>query len=79
MAYVTLLSRSITGAYAIYAGDVNQDGAVDGTDAGIIDNDAYNFLTGYISSDLNGDNIADATDALLCDNNVYNVVGIMRP
>jgi len=34
--------------FAIYNGDVNQDGTIDGTDTQIIDNDAYNFESGYI-------------------------------
>jgi hypothetical protein len=65
--------------FGIYTGDVNQDNVVDGTDALEIDNDATNFVSGYVDSDLNGDEIVDGTDAALCDNNSYNFVGLIRP
>jgi len=65
--------------YCIYSGDVNQDGIVDGNDAGAIDNDAYNFITGYVNTDLTGENIVDASDASIVDNNTYNFVGVVRP
>jgi len=32
--------------FAIYRGDVNQDGVVDGSDEALLDNDASNFATG---------------------------------
>jgi len=65
--------------WTAFSGDVNQDGVIDGTDAGLIDNDAFNFGSGYISTDLNYDDIVDATDASLADNNAYNFVGSVRP
>ena len=65
--------------FAIYSGDVNQDGVVDATDALAIDNDASNFLTGYVNSDVNGDEIVDASDALLVDNNASNFVSAVTP
>lgn len=65
--------------FAIYSGDVNQDGTVDATDALAIDNDASNFLTGYVNSDVNGDEIVDASDALLVDNNASNFVSAVTP
>lgn len=55
--------------FCIYSGDVNQDGAIDASDLSIIDNDAFNFITGFVNSDLNGDNFVDASDALIADNN----------
>jgi hypothetical protein len=64
---------------AFFTGDVNQDGTVDGSDAGLIDNDAFGFVSGYVSTDLNYDDIVDATDASLADNNAYNFVGVVRP
>lgn len=65
--------------YALYSGDVNQDLTVDGSDLSIIENDAENFLTGYIVSDLNGDNNVDGTDALIAENNALNFIGAMLP
>jgi len=65
--------------YAIYSGDVNQDEIVDGADAGIIDNDAFNFVTGYVNTDLTGDDLVDASDEAIVDNNTFNFVGVIKP
>lgn len=65
--------------YCIYSGDVNQDGYVDLVDASLIDNDSYNFVTGYNPTDLNGDNIVDVSDYGICDNNSYNFVSKVAP
>jgi len=65
--------------FAIYSGDVNQDGVVDGTDAALVDNDAFNFVTGYVNSDVNGDEVVDGSDAAIVDNNAYNFVGKITP
>jgi len=65
--------------WTIYSGDVNQDGTVDATDLSLIDNDAYNFTTGYVNTDITGDDIVDASDAALADNNAYNFVSVIRP
>ncbi|MBX7041894.1 MAG: hypothetical protein K1X85_03235 [Ignavibacteria bacterium] len=68
-----------SGRYCIYSGDVNQDGAVDGADGGLTDNDAFNFVTGYVATDVNGDNSTDASDLAIVDNNAFNFVGVSRP
>lgn len=65
--------------FAIYGGDVNKDGLVDATDLGMIDNDAYNFTTGYVATDLTGDNYVDITDLAIADNNSLNFVGAILP
>lgn len=65
--------------FAIFSGDVNQDGTVDATDAGAIDNDASNFVSGYVVTDITGDDNVDATDAAIVDNNAFNFVGRIRP
>lgn len=65
--------------FGIYSGDVNQDGSVDLTDNSLIDNDAYNFVSGYVVADLNGDNFVDIIDGAIADNNGYNFVSIARP
>ncbi len=65
--------------FGIYSGDVNQDGVVDGTDAALVDNDAFNFLTGYVVSDLTGDEVVDGSDAAIVDNNAFNFVSVVRP
>jgi photosystem II stability/assembly factor-like uncharacterized protein len=65
--------------YSIYTGDVNFDGFVDGSDVMLISNDAYAFLSGYVTSDLNGDSLVDATDLAYADNNTFRYVALIRP
>ncbi len=65
--------------FALYGGDVNQDGTIDGTDLSLIDNDINNFETGYRSTDINGDLFIDATDAAVADNNANLFVSIIKP
>ena len=79
MKFVPALALRGGGGFCIYGGDVNQDGAIDASDASLVDNDAYNFVNGYVDTDVNGDEITDATDALIVDNNAYNFVGVLRP
>jgi hypothetical protein len=65
--------------YCVYTGDVNQDGFVDFSDLVAVDNDSYNYTTGYVVTDLNGDDFVDFTDLAMCDNNSYNYIGIAAP
>ena len=65
--------------FAIYSGDVNQDGTIDGSDLSLIDNDISSFSSGYLLTDLNGDQFVDASDAALADNNAYRFISVMRP
>ncbi|MFN8248202.1 MAG: hypothetical protein U0T68_04525 [Ferruginibacter sp.] len=55
------------GVWAFYAGDINQDGAVDGVDMNYIDND--NGFFGYNNADINGDGATDGQDMNFIDNN----------
>jgi hypothetical protein len=65
--------------FAIYSGEINGDGTIDGSDLIAIDNDAGNFVVGYVKTDLDGNNFVDATDALIADNNAANFVSVIRP
>ncbi|MEO6694021.1 MAG: dockerin type I domain-containing protein, partial [Ignavibacteria bacterium] len=65
--------------FAVYSGDVDQDGVVDATDASLVDNDALNFITGYVMTDVDGNNFVDASDASIVDNNALNFVALSRP
>ncbi len=65
--------------FAIFSGDVTQDGTVDATDLSQIDNDANNFVNGYVVTDLTGDNFVDGTDFAIADNNAANFVSVIRP
>lgn len=66
-------------SFAMFSGDVNQDGFIDGVDLGFVDNDAQNFVTGFSATDLNGDEIVDASDYALADNNALNYISVQRP
>jgi hypothetical protein len=65
--------------FAIYSGDVNQDGTVDATDVSTIDNAASIFVSGYVVTDLTGDDFVDGTDFAIADNNAANFVSAIRP
>ncbi|MBK9332674.1 MAG: FG-GAP repeat protein [Ignavibacteria bacterium] len=66
-------------SYGIFSGDVNQDGTIDLTDGSEIDNDAFNFNSGYLPTDVNGDDIVDVADAVYADNNGFNFVSKITP
>jgi hypothetical protein len=67
------------GTYAIYGGDVNQDGSVDTADMTPVDNDAANYEAGYIATDVNGDGAVDTADMTIVDNNGADYVTVATP
>lgn len=69
----------VSGAAAMFSGDVNQNGVVDVADISAVDNDAFNFVGGYISTDVNGDMVVDVSDLSITDNNAFNFVGEVAP
>lgn len=65
--------------YALYGGDVDQDGVIDASDLSRIDNAVAAFITGYVAADITGDSFVDASDAVVADNNAANFVSVIRP
>ena len=66
--------------WAIYGGDVNQDGYVDPLDMSMIDADSFNYVAGSaLSTDLNGDHYVDPLDMAIADQNSFNYVGVKKP
>ena len=65
--------------FAVYIGDVNQDGTIDASDVSSVDNDAYNSVSGYVNTDVTGDNFVDAADVSIVDNNAFNSVSLITP
>lgn len=65
--------------FALFSGDVNQDGLIDATDNLLIDNDVSLFATGYLTTDVNGDDVTDASDAVIANNNASNFVVAVFP
>jgi hypothetical protein len=78
-AYSNNMIQMADGKWAFYAGDVNQDGAVDTADMSPVDNDASVFASGYLASDVNGDDIVDTADMTLVDNNSANFISAATP
>ncbi|MBK9358781.1 MAG: PKD domain-containing protein [Bacteroidales bacterium] len=69
----------IDGQVVIYSGDINQDGTVDTGDVTPLDNDQFNFVSGYVVTDLNGDGTVDTGDVTILDNNSFGFVGSITP
>lgn len=67
------------GVYALYSGDVNQDGTIDTGDAIDVDNATANFAFGYDPTDVNGDGASDTGDAIIVDNNTSLFLFFARP
>ena len=67
------------GIWAMYSGDINQDGVVDALDYLIMDPDIISGASGYLNTDLNGDGSVDALDYLVLDPNIVNGVGANKP
>ena len=65
--------------FAIYSGDINQDGNIDLSDFPFWDDDNSNFNFGYIVTDLNGDGNCDLNDYPFWDANNSNFVYAHRP
>ena len=65
--------------YCFYSGDIDQNGYVDNNDLLLVDNDAFNFSSGYLVTDMDGNQFIDNNDLLICDNNAYNFVGTASP
>ena len=57
------------GVFAIWGGDVNQDGIVDAGDMNPVDNLSTAVTFGYVPEDANGDGIVDGGDMNIVDNN----------
>ena len=65
--------------FAIYSGDVNQDGTIDAGDLSNVENDALNSLSGYVQTDLTGDDFVDAGDLSIVENNAALGVSVITP
>ena len=65
--------------YAIYSGDINQDGMADLSDEVSVFNDAGNFTVGYVNTDVTGNNTVDLNDLTITYNNAANFVLAITP
>ena len=68
------------GVFALFSGDINQDGYIDGFDFPALDTDIFNGVAGvYVNTDLNGDGFVDGFDFPFLDINSFNGVSLMTP
>ena len=65
--------------FAIFSGDVNQDGTVDAADVSEVENAATNSVSGYVPTDVTGDNYVDAGDLSIVENNASLGVSAVTP
>jgi len=65
--------------FAVYSGDVNQNGTIDLNDILSVFNAAGSFSSGYVLNDLNGDSIVDLNDLLITYNNSAAFVAVIKP
>ena len=70
---------NVNGVWSFYSGDVNNDGAVNLADIGLINNDAVSFITGYVNTDLNYNGAVELGDILTAYNNNTKFVTEVRP
>lgn len=68
-----------TQKYAIFSGDVDQNGIIDDMDFADTENELKLFLVGYLKDDINGDHIVESADYALIQNNVVNLISLSRP
>jgi len=73
------LSNMGNGVFAIYSGDINQDGSVDFNDYPPLDIASSAGLLGYDANDLNGDASVDFNDYPIIDVNSNNGVLSLKP
>ncbi|KAF5068260.1 PKD domain protein [anaerobic digester metagenome] len=78
-AYGNKMIEVNSGIWAIYAGDVDQNGIIDTNDMTPVDNDSAGFNTGYLTTDINGDGIVDTADMTFVDNNSASFVTSSTP
>ena len=75
----TLVGQNYEYIFAMYSGDINQDGAIDGSDFLELDPSIQNGDGGYMPGDLNGDGAVDGADFLFLDPNIQDGIGAVTP
>jgi hypothetical protein len=67
------------GFFALFVGDANQDGLIDGDDLVFMDPDLTAGNVGYLNADLNGDGLVDGDDLVKGDANFTAGVALVTP
>ena len=68
-----------SGKLFMFAGDVNRDKIVDGSDALLIDNAVQYYKSGYVNEDVDGNLFVDINDLLISENSLRNFVTEIQP
>jgi hypothetical protein len=71
--------KVMTGGYAIYAGEQNQDGLLDGSDLLLVNKQVTKASAGYLVEDINGDGLTDGSDLNMLIKNVTLAIGSITP
>ncbi len=78
-AYGSNMKQVEAGVFALYSGDINQDGFIEGLDFSSLFNDSDNLVEGYQPTDLNGDGFVEGLDFPILFNNSDNLIESMHP
>jgi subtilisin-like proprotein convertase family protein len=67
------------GKFAMYSGDINQDGVINDNDVSMFESGMQSFLYGYYPHDLTGDSMIEAADFSLLENNATVTTTVSKP
>lgn len=73
-AFANSLKSVGNGNFAVYSGDINQDGIINQVDVSAIESKFPLFSVGYLNEDLNGDGIIESVDCGILENNYGRIV-----
>jgi hypothetical protein len=65
--------------FAIWGGDINQDGIIDSGDMNPVENASIALTSGYVVEDVNGDGLVDSGDMNIVENNSIALVTAITP
>lgn len=71
--------KPVGSVFAIWGGDINQDGLVDSGDMNPVENESTLVTMGYLPEDVNGDGIIDSGDMNIVENNSTAVIQVITP
>ena len=67
------------GLFAVWSGDVDQDGVIGLTDFSLVESTSQQFVYGYVVNDITGDIMVESADYSLIENNAQLFLISLRP